>query len=85
MGEVARRPETERTISVSSLFEHLDFKLQVKDSLKSSLPLHIFQCSIVLTLSEHNPDMLSMANKFQALVYNADAFFHAEHYKKAEV
>ncbi len=40
---------------------------------------------MLLTLGDHNPDMITMATKYQTLVYQADAFFHTADYKKAEV
>ena len=38
-----------------------------------------------MTMSDNNPDLLTMAAKYQALVYQADAFFFTQEYKKAEV
>ena len=40
---------------------------------------------MLLTLSDHNPDFLTMSGKYQVLVYQAEAFFHMGDYKKAEV
>ncbi len=47
--------------------------------------LSTFQSGILLTLSDHNPDMLSLAQKYQTQVYQADAHFHLGQQKKAEV
>ena len=40
---------------------------------------------MVLTLCDHNPELLTVVAKFQILVFQGDAYFHSGHYKKAEV
>ena len=36
-------------------------------------------------MSENNPDLLTMNCKYQALVFEADAYYYTHEYKKAEV
>ena len=40
---------------------------------------------MVLTLCDHNPDLLPISNKFQLLVYYGHSLYHQGEYKKAEV
>ena len=44
-----------------------------------------FQASLALSLSDHNPDLLTASSKHQILVYQADACYQACEYRKAEV
>ena len=45
----------------------------------------LLQGSLVLTVSEHNPEMFTLPTKYQVLVYYGDAIYQAGEYKKAEV
>ena len=40
---------------------------------------------MLLTLSDHNPDMLPVSARFQVMVYYADAVYNSGQHKKAEV
>ena len=40
---------------------------------------------MVLSLSEHNPEMLTVGVKYQVLVWQADSHYQLAEYKKAEV
>lgn len=44
-----------------------------------------FQAGMVLTLCDHNPELLTVTSKYQMLVYLGDAFYNDAQYKKAEV
>ncbi|XP_043571632.1 anaphase-promoting complex subunit 7 isoform X3 [Chiloscyllium plagiosum] len=40
--------------------------------------------SLLLTMSDNNPELFSPVQKYQLLVYNADALFHDKEYRNAE-
>lgn len=44
----------------------------------------ILQANLILTLSEHNTDLLGVQGKFHVYVYYADSHFQLGKYKKAE-
>ncbi|ELT97952.1 hypothetical protein CAPTEDRAFT_184536 [Capitella teleta] len=59
------------------------------DQIKSLYDAELYEdvkilASMVLTLCDHNPELLTVVAKFQILVYQGDAYFHSGHYKKAE-
>ena len=45
----------------------------------------VFQASMLLTLTDHNPDVLSAHTKYHLLVCQADSCLQLQEYKKAEV
>ena len=45
----------------------------------------VFQTSLSLTLSEHNPELLTVPVKYHILVLLADACYQDQNYKRSEV
>ncbi|KAG7188915.1 hypothetical protein KM043_008516 [Ampulex compressa] len=64
---------------MSGLYEQI--KLLYEQSLYSNV---IALANLVLSLNEHNPDLLPIHGKFHIYVYYADAHFHLGKYKRAE-
>jgi len=44
----------------------------------------LFQANLVLSVSEHSPDILTVPEKFQTYVYYGDSLFYLSQYRKAE-
>ncbi|GCB75135.1 hypothetical protein scyTo_0020325, partial [Scyliorhinus torazame] len=40
--------------------------------------------SLLLTMSDNNPELFSPVQKYQLLVYHADSLFHDKEYRNAE-
>lgn len=64
---------------MSSLFEQI--KLLYDQALYSNV---ISLTNLVLSLSEHNADLLSAYNKFHVYIFYADAHFYLDKYRRAE-